>query len=232
MSQPEPLLRTTVVDELEGRLAQQILDGDLGPGTLLPPERVLAETHGVNRTSVRQALSRLERSGMIETRQGSGSRVRRLEEDGGAELLPLVTATPRRDWIGDLFEARRLVGALVARKAAERRTPAHEARLREALERVRTASVPADAQRAEIDVHRVLAQATGNRVFVLLVNSMLRAYRPLHRRLRPTFADPPVVAAALAPLVDAVAAGEAGAAERAAQDYFAFTERRMLAELP
>src|SRR3954464_8256622 len=108
MSQPEPLLRTTVVDELEGRLAQEIFDGQLAPGALLPPERVLAETHGVNRTSVRQALSRLERSGLIETRQGSGSRVRRLEEDGGAELLPLVTATPRRDWIGDLFEARRL----------------------------------------------------------------------------------------------------------------------------
>jgi DNA-binding FadR family transcriptional regulator len=231
MSQPEPLLRTTVVDELEGRLAQAILDGELAPGMLLPPERALAERHGVNRTSLRQALARLERSGLIETRQGSGSRVRHLEEDGGAELLPLVTARPRRDWIGDLFEARRLVGALVARRAAARREPAHVASLRDALDRVRTATSPADAQRAEIDVHRVLAQATGNRVFVLLVNSMLRAYRPLHRRLRPTFADPPVVAVALAPLVDAVAAGEVGAAERAAQDYFAFTEQRMLAAL-
>ena len=104
-------------------------------------------------------------------------------------------------------------------------------RLREALERVRTAPGPADAQRAEIELHRVLAQATANRVFVLLVNSMLRAYRPLHRRLRPAFADPPVVAAALAPLVEAVAAGRPAAAERAAQDYFAFTERRMLDEL-
>ena len=59
MSQPEPLSRTTVVDELEGRLAQEILDGRLTPGALLPPERVLAATHGVNRTSLRQALSRL-----------------------------------------------------------------------------------------------------------------------------------------------------------------------------
>jgi GntR family transcriptional regulator, transcriptional repressor for pyruvate dehydrogenase complex len=232
MSQPEPLARATVVDELEGRLAQQILDGELTPGVLLPPERVLAEAHGVNRTSLRQALGRLERSGLIETRQGSGSRVRHLEEDGGAELLSLVTATPRRDWIGEIFEARRLVGALVARRAADRRSPAHVAALRDAAERIRTATGPADAQRVEVELHRVLAQATGNRVFVLLVNSMMRAYRPLHRRLRPTFADPPVIAAALAPLVEAVAAGEPLAAERAAQDYFAFTEQRMLAELP
>jgi DNA-binding FadR family transcriptional regulator len=231
MGQPEPLLRATVVDELEDRLAQAILDGELAPGALLPPERALAERHGVNRTSLRQALGRLERSGLIATRQGSGSRVRRLEEDAGAELLPLVTATPRRDWIGEVFEARRLVGALVAGRAAARRDAAHVRRLREALERVRTATAPADAQRAEIDLHRVLAQATANRVFVLLVNSMLRAYRPLHRRLRPAFADPPVVAAALEPLVEAVVAGRPAAAERAAHEYFAFSERRMLAEL-
>src|SRR3954454_18452364 len=164
MSQPEPLARTTVVDELESRLAQQILDGHLTPGALLPPERVLAETHGVNRTSLRQALARLERSGLIETRQGSGSRVRHLEEDGGAELLPLVTATPRHDWIGEIFEARRLPrapGAPPPRAPPARREPAHVARLRDALERVRNAAAPADAQRAEIDVHRLLAQATG-----------------------------------------------------------------------
>src|SRR3954468_21054545 len=124
-----------------------------------------------------------------------------------------------------------LGGPLAPRRAPAGREPARVPRLRDALERVRNAAAPADAQRAEIDVHRLLAQATGNRVFVLLVNSMMRAYRPLHRRLRPTFADPPVIAAALAPLVDAVEAGEPATAERAAQDYFAFTEQRMLAAL-
>src|SRR4051812_37499997 len=219
MSQPEPLQRATVVDELEERFAQAILDGELAPGALLPPERVLAERHGVNRTSLRQALARLERSGLIETRQGSGSRVRALEDDAGAELLPLVTATPRHDWIGEGFEGRRLGGALGAPRAATPRgeghlppappplegprTPpgrdeGHVRRAHAALEAVRTATTAADAQRAEIELHRVLAQATGNRVLMLLVNSMLRAYRPLHRRLRPAFADPPAVAEALA----------------------------------
>src|SRR5215210_2768657 len=174
MSRPEPLARTTIVDELEDRLAQAILDGSLAPGQLLPPERTLAEQHDVNRTSVRQALARLERSGLIETRQGSGSRVRHLEEDAGAEVLALVTATPRHDWIGEVFEARRLVGALVARHAAHRREAPHVRRLHEALDAVRAATTAADAQRAEVEVHRALVQATGNRVFVLLVNSMLR----------------------------------------------------------
>src|SRR3954469_13192850 len=222
MPQPasDPLVRATVVDELEDRLAQAILDGELAPGTLLPPERALAERHGVNRTSLRQALARLERSGLIETRQGSGSRVRALEDDAGAELLPLVTATPRHDWIGEVFEARRAGRGLVPppaagvpRRAATRRDEGHVRRAHAALDAVRTATTAADAQRAEIELHRVLAQATANRVLMLLVNSMLRAYRPLHRRLRPAFADPPAVAEALAPLVDAVAAGKPAAAE-------------------
>jgi GntR family transcriptional repressor for pyruvate dehydrogenase complex len=226
MVQPEPLTRLTVVDELEAHFAQAILDGELPPGELLPPERTLAEHHGVNRTSLRQALARLERSGLIETRQGSGSRVRALEEDAGAEVLALVTARRRRDWIGEVFEARRLVGALVARRAAVERTQTHVDRLRALVAEVAAAD-PAGAQRAEAELHRVLAQATGNRVFVLLVNSMLRAYRPLHRRLRGAFADPAAVAEALEPLVAAISARRPAAAERAAQDYFAATEAFM-----
>ena len=80
-------------------------------------------------------------------------------------------------------------------------------------------------------MHRVLARATHNRVFVLLVNSLLRAYRPLHGRLRGAFDDPATVAAALTPLVEAVAAGRRQQAQRAALDYFTATERVMLLAL-
>src|SRR5690242_19733458 len=100
-STTEPLARLTVVDELEARLSAEILDGTLPPGALLPPERELAERHDVNRTTLRQALGRLERSGLIETRQGSGSRVRALEEGAGTEVLPLITAGRKGDWLAE-----------------------------------------------------------------------------------------------------------------------------------
>src|SRR3954453_22101064 len=118
MSQPEPIPRGTVVDVLEGRLARQILDAALAAGALLPPERPLAERHGVNRTTLRGALARLERSGLIETRQGSGSRLRAPREGAGADVLPLITAGRKRDWLAEVFEARAYVGALVASRAA------------------------------------------------------------------------------------------------------------------
>src|SRR3954451_15745608 len=115
MVQPttEPLARLTVVDELESRLSEEILDGTFPTGELLPPERELAERHEVNRTTLRQALGRLERSGLIETRQGSGSRVRALDEDAGADVLPLITAGAKREWLAEVFEARGYVGALI-----------------------------------------------------------------------------------------------------------------------
>lgn len=235
MVQPttEPLSRLTVVDELEARLSAEILDGTLAAGALLPPERELAERHGVNRTTVRSALARLERSGLIETRQGSGSRVRALEEGAGAEVLPLITGGSghKREWLAEVFEARSYVGALIASRAAAKRRPEHVRELRALLERIRTAPSAAEAQRADAELHRVLARATGNRVFILLVNTMLRAYRPLHRRLRRTFADPRAIAAALEPLVNAVANRHTAAAERAAYGYFAATERDMLRAL-
>jgi GntR family transcriptional repressor for pyruvate dehydrogenase complex len=229
MVQPttEPLARLTVVDELEARLSSEILDGAFAAGSLLPPERELAERHGVNRTTLRGALARLERSGLIETRQGSGSRVRALEEGAGAEVLPLITAGRTRDWLAEVFEARAYVGALVASRAAHNRRPEDIRALRALLERIRTAPSAAEAQRADAELHRVLARATGNRVFVLLVNTMLRAYRPLHRRLRRTFADPRDIATALEPLVNAVANRQTAAAERAAFGYFVATERDM-----
>ena len=233
MVQPttEPLARVTVVDELEARLSEEILDGTLATGELLPPERELAERHGVNRTTLRGALARLERSGLIETRQGSGSRVRALEEGAGADVLPLITAGRKGEWLAEIFEARSYVGALIAERAAAKRRPEHVRELRALLERIRTAPSAAEAQRADAELHRVLAGATGNRVFVLLVNTMLRAYRPLHRRLRRTFADPRAIAAALEPLVNAVANRHTAAAQRAAFGYFAATERDMLRAL-
>jgi GntR family transcriptional repressor for pyruvate dehydrogenase complex len=221
----------TTVDDLEVRLGEQILAGGPATGQLLEPERVLAERHGVSRASLRRALTRLERAGLIETRQGSGSRARRLEEAAGVDVLALVTAASRHDWLGEVFEARRLIGGLIAARAAERRTTAQAARLRELVTEIHAAPDAAAAQQAEAEFHRLLARATHNRVFVLLVNSLLRAYLPLQGRLRGAFADPSAVATALGPLSDAVDARRRQAAQRAAEDYFAATEHVMLSAL-
>jgi DNA-binding transcriptional MocR family regulator len=56
--------------------------GDLLPGTRLPPERTLAETLKLSRTTVVQAFARLREAGTIESKHGSGTWVRRAGKTG------------------------------------------------------------------------------------------------------------------------------------------------------
>jgi DNA-binding transcriptional MocR family regulator len=61
--------------QLYERLREQILTGALPEGTRLPPERVLANRLGVNRSTVVHGYRELAADGLIEQRVGSGSRV-------------------------------------------------------------------------------------------------------------------------------------------------------------
>ena len=54
------------------RIESDLMSGELGPGDRLPPERELATTLGVGRSSVREALRVLEVMGLIRTGTGSG----------------------------------------------------------------------------------------------------------------------------------------------------------------
>ncbi|MGB9226566.1 FadR/GntR family transcriptional regulator, partial [Mycobacterium sp.] len=72
----QPPDRQRVDEQIAASIADAILDGAFPPGSTLPPERDLAEQLGVNRTSLRQGLARLQQMGLVEARQGSGTVVR------------------------------------------------------------------------------------------------------------------------------------------------------------
>lgn len=61
--------------DLAANLRRLIASGEFGVGDALPTERTIAKSEGLSRGTVREALRLLERDGMIERRQGSGTRV-------------------------------------------------------------------------------------------------------------------------------------------------------------
>jgi len=65
--------------QLAERLENDIAQGQLKPGARLPSEPELCEAHSLSRTTVRQALSRLEQRGLIVRRKGQGTFVRPAE---------------------------------------------------------------------------------------------------------------------------------------------------------
>lgn len=223
----EALPRETIVDVLETRLREDILAGRHPAGSYLPPERRLADGYGVTRTTLKHAFGRLVQAGLLETRHGVGTRVRDYARLGGADLLPmLVRHSP--DWMGEIFEVRRGVGALIAERAAARATEEQRAELRALLAAVRLAEGGDAVQLADIEVHRALARATGNRVYVLLTNTLFNAYLPVRAALVGPFNSPDAAHARLEPVVAAVAAGDQADARRAAEAYLTATERIML----
>ncbi|MCF3130357.1 FadR/GntR family transcriptional regulator [Streptomyces olivochromogenes] len=223
----EALPRETIVDVLENRLREDILTGRHPAGSYLPPERSLADGYGVTRTTLKHAFGRLVQAGLLETRHGVGTRVRDYLRLGGADLLPMLV---RHDghWIGEIFEVRRSIGALIAERAADRATERQRAELRVLLAAVREAEGGDAVQLADIEVHRALARATGNRVYVLLTNTLFNAYLPVRAALRGPFTDAAVAHGRLEPVVDAVTAGDRAGARRAAEEYLTTTERIML----
>jgi GntR family transcriptional regulator len=91
----------------------------LGRGARLPTERQLAETLGISRPTVRQALELLESDGLIERRQGSGTYV--AEPRVSIDIRTLVSLTRSILASGMTPGARVLVSDVVpAREVADR----------------------------------------------------------------------------------------------------------------
>ena len=82
-----PVFVPKAADVLADTLREQILNGRLGVGSLLPNERELSERAGLSRTSVREALRILEVEGLIATRTG---------RNGGSEVVRPTSATLER----------------------------------------------------------------------------------------------------------------------------------------
>lgn len=223
-----PIARDTVVDALTERLRDDVLSGRYPPGSYLPPERELAAAYEVTRTSLKHAIVRLAQVGLVETKHGVGTRVRDYERLGGPELLPLLVRTVGPSWMGEIFEVRREIGAQVAAKAAVHITGEQRDRLVELAARLRGAADAGSAQMTECEIHRVIASATGNRVYGFLVNALLNAYLEVRDVFRYAFADPAAAADRIAPLVEALCAGDRDRTRAAADAYLAETERLML----
>lgn len=74
-SQPTPLKRGHLADDVFSALATEILHGRMAPGSALPAERLLSDRFGVSKLLVRQAIHRLSDVGLVDVRQGGATRI-------------------------------------------------------------------------------------------------------------------------------------------------------------
>ena len=165
-----PIERRKVYEQVSERLEAQI-GTTLRAGDALPPERELAERYRVGRSSVREALRMLESRGLIESRD-SGTFVVAAWRNPFQEPLSLVVAGEDVDR-AQLFEVRRMLEAEAAALAAKRRTVDQLNQMHEATDDMEIELASAERfVAADIRYHLVIAEATGNRLLLRLMQAI------------------------------------------------------------
>lgn len=215
--------RRALPDEVAAGIQARILDGSLAPGALLPPERELASQLRVNRSSVREALKKLEQLRLVDIQRGSGTRVKEAEHASFDVVFPMLLdgGAPNVQRIRDLLELREALLAGVLRLALER---ASDADLELGVTSARRAAGLELSDDEFLDALRelpvVFARMTHNQVLLILANSVARflAAGSLRRELYEITAERPKLRSLLQRLALAVAARDADTAERAARE--------------
>jgi DNA-binding FadR family transcriptional regulator len=231
MNQSSPLRppdRQRVDEQIAASIADAILDGAFPPGSALPPERELAQQLGVNRTSLRQGLARLQQMGLIEAKHGSGNVV---ADPQGLTHPAVVEALVRKlgpEFLVELFEIRAALGPLIGRSAARRGTAQTSEALRVAFAAVRKADGAAELQAADLAYFRGLIQHSRNRALVLLYQWVEHAFGGREHELTAAYDDPAPVVAGLAAITEAVLAGDEEGAAAAVEAYLHASAQRMV----
>jgi GntR family transcriptional regulator, transcriptional repressor for pyruvate dehydrogenase complex len=177
----------TLPDRVADELIARVFTGELCAGDVLPPERVLAQELGVDRTSLRMALRQLTRMKLVRAARGSGITVLDYRRHAGLDFLAAVLEIPGLE-LGGAFLIEALdhwiavMPALVARAFA-RATPADVRALDGRFaEQIALLDARGDLQQVvaiELDIQDMLFALVGSTALELLANST----RPLRRKL-------------------------------------------------
>ena len=158
-----------LVDEIVETMAGDIRDGRIEPGEKLPTESEIMVRFDVSRTVVREALSKLQASQLVETRHGVGTFALAPQTSGNFKIADGDVST-----IADVIQVLELRISLeteAAGLAAQRRTEANLAAMEAALNAFQESiNQEADGVPADFQFHMEVARATGNQHFADLMN--------------------------------------------------------------
>lgn len=147
---PKPIVRRVLREEIKEYLIDAILRRRLAPGDRIVETRIAQEL-GVSQTPVREALRDLELLGFVTSEPFRGTHVRAFTHEELVQIYPIRAA----------------IEGVAARAAATRITTEQLLALEEQLDRMREATEFGDeatAIEADIAFHRIIVEASGNRL--------------------------------------------------------------------
>lgn len=167
--------------KVAARLLEQIAHGDLLRDRKLPPERVLADTFGVSRGIIREALDALQMAGIVERHVGDGTYLAEGIVPSQLKTVSLRQTLNASTNIVEAIEAREALDLAVINLAIENAQSSDLDVLGDIVMRMR-AAVDDDDFRTylplTLDLHIAIARAAHNSVLVRVVSYLIDLIRP------------------------------------------------------
>jgi GntR family transcriptional regulator, transcriptional repressor for pyruvate dehydrogenase complex len=202
-------------------IRHSILTGALKVDDRLPTEEELAERFGVSRPTIREALKRLAAQNLVRSQRGPSGGTFVSRPSFEEARLSIFTTTTLLASIGEfeldeIADARAELETVCCRLAARNRRPSDIEAMRAELAAQQDPALTDQAFcTSDVAFHRLIAEATQNRVVGSLVHAILEALHPLANMTAVRYQDRSRVLAFHARLLDAIEAGDSDAAATA-----------------
>lgn len=207
--------RESTTVSISRQLLDYLLSGRVQPGDRLLPERKLAESMGVGRSVVREALKSLTLLGLLEVRLGDGTYVKSVDADvlPGSIAWGLVLGAGH---VPDLLEARRHLDVILAGLAAIRRDEHDMADIHVVYTAMQAAHRdPRRFVAAQVAFLRAVTEIAGNDVLARAASTTRALLQHWVARARLSSESMDRQVADAAAVIDAIAEGDASAARTA-----------------
>lgn len=229
-SRIESIPRNRVYTKVAEQLQAHIID-ELKPGDMLPPERQLVHMFGVSRSTIRDAIRRLETVGLLEPRQGIGTVIRELSADALVAPVAGVLLQKRKN-IRELLDVRMIIEPALARRAALHASAEQIEELGKLLDRQEQKLVLGElATEEDSSFHYTIALAADNSVMLKLVHVLMDSLRELRERSLEIGGRQPKSLAAHRRILVAIKQGDAPAAEAAMRRHVLEVQKLILQKL-
>lgn len=169
--------RKKISAQVLDQLKDMIKDSKFPQNQPMPSENELAKMFGVSRAPVREALSVLSASGIIESRQGGRSFVKEVNmaymlESLAIQLIPM-------EQVIELLEMRIIMETQAAALAASRHDKSDIEKMKQALDHfeITLTNPEAVGDQADVNFHKHMIEATKNRFMVQVMENIDDLYR-------------------------------------------------------
>ena len=221
-----------LVKDAIGAITCHIRTHDLEPGDRLPSEAEFSRELRVSRTVVREAFRSLASLRLIELSPGRRATIARLDNGAFSPLIEHGVSTEQIT-IQQVYDVRRAIESRTATLAALRRTEPQSNELLRLARAMRDAFADPEAMmERDIAFHHVVAEASCNPVFALIVGAfegVMRQTWPVGWRSRTDITEQHLMLALHLEMAEAIRDGDPRRASELMERHFDESVRALLA---